>query len=134
MADSTLPLIEALQSALQTDATLSPYLGTRVYTQVLPEKATFPCALIDAHGAPFDTITTQGMSHDVRLVLFSKTYGAKEALTMRSLVHDALHHGTLAIEGFTFLSMRVDGPNSTQLMPDRATWRSTIRLNIKVTK
>ncbi len=132
MADSTLPLIQALLTKMKDDTSLAAHLGARVYTS-LPENAQFPCALIDASGSPFDTMTTEGMNHDIRITLFSRSHGAKEALELRSLVHDLLHNGSLSITEFQLINMRASGPNRTALMRDGATWRSTIRLSAKVT-
>lgn len=131
MADSTLPLIQALLGKLKEDSSLTPLLEERVYT-ALPENVSFPCAQIDIASAPFETMTSQGMNHEVRIMVFSRAHGAKEALELRGLMHDALHNGNLSITGFSMINMRSVGPNRTQLMRDGATWRSTIRLSIKV--
>ncbi len=131
MADSTLPLIQALLGKLKEDSSLTPLLGERVYT-ALPENVSFPCAQIDTASAPFETITSSGMNHEVRITIFSRSHGAKEALELRSLTHDALHNGSLSIDGFKLINMRSIGPNRTHLMRDNATWRSTLRLTVKV--
>ncbi len=131
MADSTLPLIQALLSKLKEDAALSSFLEERIYT-ALPENVSFPCAQIDTTSAPFETITSNGMTHEVRITILSRSHGAKEALELRSLTHDALHNGNLSMNGFALINMRNIGPNRTHLMRDGATWRSTLRLTIKV--
>ena len=89
MADTALPVIEAIIATLKAKASITSLAGSRIYTDV-PQEASFPYIVVSIQSEPFAANDFSGQSHAVRVQAFSRSASIQECLTLRGLVVDAL--------------------------------------------
>lgn len=133
MADTALPLIEAVIVTLKGKASVTSLVGDRIYTDV-PQNEAFPYIVISVQSEPFAANDFSGQSHTLRIQSFSRKAGAKECLQARKAALDALdrQEGDIAIVGATLVKCEYSGLSDAFIEDDGKTWQGVGELDVIV--
>lgn len=106
MADSGLALFNGLIARLKATAGLTAIVGTRIYS-VVPQQTTFPYVRVSVSAQPFDTKSSVGMTHLIRVQGFSRNQAYDEALNIRAQITAALERqeSNVTVSGFKLVKL-----------------------------
>lgn len=125
MSIYTKNILKAVITALKNDATVSGYLGDRVFTHVKQDSA-FPYSAIRTISEPYDAKNLSGTETIIRIHVFSQYDGASEVLNITSAIHDVLHEASLAVDGANLVNLRYDGGGDALPEPDGKSWNGFV--------
>ena len=131
MADSFLPLLAALISALKANGTISGLVGTRVYSDV-PDNPTFPFIVVRISSMPFDTKTTSDMYHDVQISMFKRRKTPAELGNIRAAVYSLLHKQESSFSATGVSAIIFTGTAPVFKEPDGKTWHCPMIFRVTV--
>jgi hypothetical protein len=121
---------QGLFGKLANDGVLMGML-TAIFDQV-PERTQYPYIVIgDGNAQPLATPVQLGTNVRLRMRVFSRKPGRKEALLIMDRVYGLLHHGTLTLAESETLSIRITEA-STQLLADGKTIEGTLNAELLV--
>jgi len=125
--DSAAALLTAIVSRL------SGVCGGRVYGAPQPN-ATYPYAMVTAQSEPFSADDFSGMSHNIRVQVFSRQKKPGEALAERKTAYTALHRqeDAITVTGHTLVSIEQDGVADCFIEDDGKTWQAIMEFKAVV--
>jgi hypothetical protein len=106
MADSGLALFSGLITRLKATAGLTSIVGTRIYS-IVPQQTEFPYVRVAISAQPFDTKSSVGMTHLIRVQGFSRKQAYDEALNIRAQIVSALERqeSNITVSGFKLVKL-----------------------------
>jgi hypothetical protein len=90
----------------------------------------FPFVIInDARAANISNLAKNGIEHRIRINIFSREAGKKQAATIMGIIEEILHNSGLSVSGQSLVSMEfID--SSIELENDGWTYRGTMDLRV----
>lgn len=130
MADTFSELMSGVIAALRADVTIAAIVGARIYSDV-PQNEVFPYMVVNIQSTPFDTKTSNGMTHNLQVSSFDRGKTTTIVANLRKATYNLLHEGesNVTISGATLISMLFTGLAFVAKEPDGVTWQSTIQFN-----
>jgi hypothetical protein len=117
MADSGLAFLTGIVTKLKATAGVTSLVSTRVYS-VVPQQSAFPYIVVRVTTSPFDTKTSTGMTHILRVQAFSRTGAMDEALNIRAAVLAALERNETTITVTGFKLVKLDKRNLSDIITE----------------
>lgn len=96
----------------------------------VPQDTAFPFVIIsDARASNISNLAKNGIEHRVRINIFSREAGKKQAADIMGIIEGVLHNNSISVSGQTFVAMKfID--SSIELENDGWTYRGTMDLRI----
>lgn len=107
MSASSLALRKAIVAALASDAAVTAAVGdARIFDDV-PRGANYPYIVVaDMAARDYSSDETDAEEHGIRLHIWSRAKGSREAESIAVAIRDALHDVALALDGCTLVNLR----------------------------
>lgn len=107
MSAASLALRKAIVAALASDAAVTTAVGaTRIFDEV-PLGTAYPYVVVaDMAARDFSSEETDAEEHGVRLHIWSREKGGRQAEQIASAIRTALHDVALALDGFALVNLR----------------------------
>lgn len=136
MADSALPLLQAVVALLKAQPDIAAIVGTRIYGAA-PSKGSavvYPFMLVTCDSAPFAADSFSGMEHTLRIQAFAREGKPATVLTLRKLAFAAIDRKeiNLALPDNQLILAEFDGVATAFPEPDGRTYQSLIEFKVLV--
>jgi len=132
MADSSISTLTGILAKLNATSALTSIVGTRIYGNV-PQPAIFPYVLVTVNtSTEWDTKTSSGNIHTVRIQAFSRLPDPVEALNIRKAVFDTLHKQESVLTSITGIVQCIHKFSTSFKESDGVTWQSVSEFSITV--
>ncbi|WP_322884172.1 DUF3168 domain-containing protein [Sinorhizobium medicae] len=133
MADSTLQLLEAAQTALKASAEIIALVATRVHV-VPPTNPTYPFVLVTCESQPYAADDFSGMEHRLRVQGFARENRPGTVLAIRAAAFEALNRreSNLALPSHDLVLCEHEGVTTYFPEDDGRTYQSVIEFKVLV--
>lgn len=133
VADTTLPVVAAVISALGANTALQAILSGRIYTDV-PQGCPFPYLKLSLTSEPFAASDFSGQTHTLTLQAFSREATLQEVARIRQLALDTLdrQESNILLSSGTLVKCEYSGSLTPFQEDDGKTWQAVGELEIVV--
>lgn len=132
MRDATLPLCDAIVTALRANSGVTALASTRTYDRAA-QSVTYPfVSLGPTQALPFGRADHNGCDVYLQIDIWSRGIGTVEAKRIQAAVIAALDMTTPAVTGYTLHSLRAAG-GQTMTDPDNLTTHAMVNIHAVLT-